>query len=213
MTEPLITQAQAFYSALSQNNTRDWWQENRAAYDDVLKPAALALLDQLAPDVAKLSGFEVKTKLFRPHRDVRFSKDKTPYQEHLHMMWMPQTPGAQSPVYFFGIGIDYVTAGGGIMGFDKDVMMNWRTFVDLDQKRVGGILHDLQEHRFGLREPALKRVPSPFAADHPMGDLLRMKGAVATKDIGNTTSIDHALLTAFTELAPFNALLEQIAEA
>ena len=66
---------------------------------------------------------------------------------------------------------------------------------------------------FALRDPALKRVPSGFAADHAAAELLRMKGCVATKDIGVPVDLEPALLAAFREVAPLNALLLQIAEA
>lgn len=74
----IIKTARAFYSDLQANNKKDWWDENRGTYDDVLKPFALSFLGQLAPQLADVSDTAVKTKLFRPHRDVRFSKDKTP---------------------------------------------------------------------------------------------------------------------------------------
>ena len=155
----------------------------------------------------------VTGKLFRPHRDVRFSKDKTPYKSHLHMMWTMQVEAAEAPVFFFGIGADYVTVGAGRMGFEKPMLDNWRKFVDLDTKRVLGIVDGVKAHGFGLREPALKRVPSGFAADHAAAELLRMKGCVATKDIGVPVDLEPALLAAFREVAPLNALLLQIAEA
>lgn len=205
--------AQAFYKTLAAHNSRDWWDTNRGTYDKELKPFALALLDDLSAPLAEIAGEPVKGKLFRPHRDVRFSKDKTPYNTHLHMMWEMQVDVAEAPVFFFGIGTDYVTAGAGRMGFDKPMLEDWRKFVDLDTKRVQNIIAGVQSHGFALREPALKRVPSGFAPDHPAGNLLRMKGCVATKDIGTPADIKRALLTSFREVAPLNHLLLQIAEA
>ncbi len=212
MSTPLVDAAQQFYADLGLNNTKQWWEENRATYDDVLKPDALALLDRLAQPVSALIGHPVTTKLFRPYRDVRFSKDKTPYQTHLHMMWQVQDPDArQSPVYFFGIGTDYVTAGAGLMGFDKPVLEDWRKFVDLDGPRISGIIDTLTTGGYGLREPALKRVPAPFPADHPLGGLLRMKGIVASREIGASDDLDAALIATFCELTPLNTLLLQVA--
>lgn len=213
MSDTLVSAAQAFYRQLASNNNRDWWTDNRATYDDVLKPAALAILEQLTPTLVEISGESVSTKLFRPHRDVRFSKDKTPYKTHLHMMWKIDAPARQTPVFFFGIGSDYVTAGAGITAFDKPVLEDWRKFVDLDTKRIMGIIADVQDHGFILRDPALKRVPASYPADHPANDLLRMKGCVATTDMSATTNLHHDITTAFRNAAPLNALLLQIAEA
>jgi len=213
MSENLIKTAQRFYADLAANNAKPWWDENRGTYDEQLKPAALALLDDLAPDIAAIAGEPVKPKLFRPHRDVRFSKDKTPYKTHLHMMWTYDSGARQNPVFFFGIGIDYVTVGAGMMGFDKPVLEDWRKFVDLDTKRILRIMDGIADQGFSLREPALKRVPSAYVADHPAGHLLRMKGCVATTDIGDPTDLRRAILQGFKNVAPLNHLLLQIAEA
>ena len=70
----LIPEARAFLSELAQNNTRDWFNDNKPRYEQQLKTPALHLLDQVAAQV----GDGVTTKLFRPQRDIRFSKDKTP---------------------------------------------------------------------------------------------------------------------------------------
>lgn len=209
----LIKTAQRFYADVQANNTKDWWRANKATYDADLKPAALALLDDLAPQVTALTDHPAKTKLFRPHRDVRFSKDKTPYNTHLHMMWALDTDARQSPVYFFGIGVDYVTVGAGMMGFDKPVLDDWRKFVDLDTARVVGIMKTLVNKGYSLREPDLKRVPAPYAKDHPAGDLLRMKGITASRDVGQPSSLPDAIMSAFKDLTPLNVLLIQVAES
>ncbi len=209
----LIGDARSFLSALAQNNTRDWWQENKATYDAKLKAPSLALLDAMAPKIAALSDLEVTGKLFRPHRDVRFSKDKTPYNTHLHMMWTLATGARQDMVFFFGVGLDYVSAGAGTMGFEKDVLSDWRKFVDLDTDRMMAIVADVEAKGGRLREPALKRVPSPYDKDHRAERLLRMKGVVASKEISETGPLEPALLSAFEDLWPLNALLISVAEA
>lgn len=111
----LISDSRAFLNALADNNTKDWFNDNKPTYEAQLRAPALALLDTMAASLEKQSGQVPSTKLFRPHRDVRFSKDKTPYHLHLHMLWSTPPVG-----YFFGIGRDYLSVGGGIMGFDKD---------------------------------------------------------------------------------------------
>jgi uncharacterized protein (TIGR02453 family) len=209
----LRTDAVTFYDALAQNNKRDWWLENKATYDTKLKAPALALLDQLTPQISALAGASIKTKLFRPHRDVRFSKDKTPYNTHLHMMWQIEGDAPQNPVFFFGIGRDYVTAGVGMMGFDKPVLSNWRKMLDLDTDRILGIVEDATKQGFSLREPALKRVPSPYDKDHAAGHLLRMKGLVASRAITKDADLSDQIMAAFKTAWPINDLLISIAEA
>jgi len=210
----LISDAQSFYSALAQNNKRDWWLENKATYDTQMKAPALALLDELTPEISKIADVPVKGKLFRPHRDVRFSKDKTPYKTHLHMLWQLQTEGRQNPVFFFGIGVDYVSAGAGMMGFDKPVLEDWRKFADMDHKRMLGIIDGVEAKGYALREPALKRIPSAYGKDHPAGHLLRRKGLIVSGAVDPAAQdLPAAIHTHFKDLWPINELLVQISEA
>ena len=210
----LITDAQAFYATLAQNNKRDWWLENKATYDTKMKVPALTLLDAISPAISQIADVPVKGKLFRPHRDVRFSKDKTPYKTHLHMLWQLQTEGRQNPVFFFGIGVDYVRAGAGMMAFDKPVLEDWRKFADMDYKRMLGIIGGAEAKGYTLREPALKRIPSVYGKDHPAGHLLRRKGLMISGLIDSSTQdLPAAILSNFKDLWPVNELLVQISEA
>ena len=76
-----------FLDALKANNNRDWFAENKARFEDDVKVPALALADQITAGLAALTGERQKAKLFRIHRDLRFSKDKTPYNTHIHIAW------------------------------------------------------------------------------------------------------------------------------
>lgn len=212
--ETLISDARKFYAALDADNTKTWWDENRGTYDKVLKPAALALLEEMQGPLEKITDGPVTTKLFRPHRDVRFSKDKRPYKTHLHMMWRMEGDARQLPVFFFGIGLDYVTAGAGMMGFEKPVLEDWRKFVDLDTDRMLGIINGVTAKGYSLRAPELKRVPTAYDKDHPGAELLKHKGLTASGELpADTTDFPKALTQAFGDLWPINALLLQIAEA
>ena len=200
----LIADARSFYADLAQNNTKAWFTEHKSHYDTALKTPAKLLLDQIAPHVAELSEGTVKTKLYRPHRDIRFSKDKTPYSLHLHMLWSPQGNGTQ-PGYFFGISEQYVTAGAGIMAFDKAQQTGWRAWVseiegDALQARIDTVLAEGGR----IDAPALKRIPAPFDKDHPRGDLLRRKSLTLWKDIAIAAENDltAAIQDAFTLFNP-----------
>lgn len=211
--DTLIPDARQFLGNLAENNNRDWWQDNKSTYDAKLKAPAQDLMEALTGPLAELSGETVTPKLFRPHRDVRFSKDKTPYNTHLHMMWRVEAGAPQNPVFFFGIGLDYITTGAGMMGFDKPVLENWRQMVDLDTDRILGITDQISKAGFSFREPALKRVPPAYDKDHRAGHLLRMKGVVASGELSADAKIPEALKTQYAALWPLNALLISIAEA
>lgn len=200
----LIPNTRAFMSELSQNNNREWFQENKTRFESELKKPAKLLLETIAPKLSSVLDQTVSTKLFRANRDVRFSKDKTPYTLHLHMLWSPQGNGAQ-PGYFFGIANDYVTAGAGMMGFDKAQQDEWRKWVseregDALQSKIDAVL----ETGATLRKPELKRVPSPFEKDHPRADLLRHKSLTLWSEIETEVKDDlpQAIMTAFALFEP-----------
>lgn len=207
----LIPEARDFLAALHADNSRDWFLAHKADYDSRLKAPAEALLAELAPTIARIAGCPVVPKLFRPQRDVRFSKDKTPYTTHLHMMWTLDAGARQNPVFFFGIGLDYITAGAGLMGLDKPVLEDWRKWVDLDSDRIGGILGGLEAAGYRMRAPELKRVPPPYPQDHPAARLLRMKAVTASRELAADARLPDDLEAAFAAAWPLNALLVQVA--
>ena len=159
----LISDSRAFLNALADSNTKDWFNENKPTYETQLKAPALALLDTVAASLEKQTGQVPTTKLFRPHRDVRFSKDKTPYHLHLHMLWSTPPVG-----YFFGIGRDYLSVGGGMMGFDKDQMTHWHAAVDGPKgAQLSDAIADLKAQGARMDDPAPNTVHAPLHPDPP----------------------------------------------
>lgn len=204
--ETLIPESRAFLTELAANNSREWFAANKTRYDSALKAPAQALLDQLAADLSRQTGQPVETKLFRPHRDVRFSKDKTPYHLHLHMLW--STPGMG---WFFGISPDYISAGGGCMGFDKPALAAFRSHVDDKGTDVQALVDQLADRGLTLREAELKRVPAPYDKDHPQAPLLRRKSLTFWHDFdAPPQDLQAALAWVFQQLDPVRQLLAEL---
>lgn len=220
MSDPfarLIPEATQFLADLAANNSRDWFLENKARYDDTLKTPAKMLLDQVAQEIGRKTGTIPTTKLFRANRDVRFSKDKSPYHLHLQMLWtlpgLTDVPGARPVALFFGIEPDSVTAGGGIMGFDKADLITWRTALDgAWGEDFATTLQQATTLGFKLGDPDLRRIPAPFDADHPRGHLLRRKGLTMWRQIPteNSNAPTSALLSTFDDLRPVLTSLSQM---
>ncbi|WP_204113928.1 TIGR02453 family protein [Shimia biformata] len=213
--DTLIPDARTFLGELDTNNTRDWFNTQKARYDRDLKAPALLLLDQIAGDLGKMTGDPVTTKLFRPQRDVRFSKDKTPYHTHLHMLWTSAVGRQQPLAWFFGISPDYISIGAGVMGFEKDALMNWRAAVDGPEGAgIAAIIDAVQALGARLDEPALKRVPAPYDKDHPRGDLLRRKGLAMWFDLSPAEvekgGLTKTIMTAFSRLKPVQDALRPL---
>lgn len=89
----------AFLSGLAAHNDRDWFTAHRAVYDDRLKPALAALIAETTATCAArglpLAGDPAKSQ-FRLHRDIRFSKDKSPYKTHISAV-LTRGGGRMSP--------------------------------------------------------------------------------------------------------------------
>jgi uncharacterized protein (TIGR02453 family) len=181
MAEPIdldgfFADSRAFLGALAQNNDRAWFHANKAQYDSALKRPAEKLLAVVAQWLAQEMDLQPRTKLFRPHRDVRFSEDKTPFHSHLHMMWF--LPDGRS--WMLGIAPDYATMGAGIMRFDAAQEERWRAAVAGPGGATLAAL--LAEAGWRVDEPALQRVPAPYPEDHPREALLRQRGLIAWAD-------------------------------
>lgn len=180
--ETLVPDARAFLGALRENNSRDWFKTRKSEYVARLREPAKALLAETAPMLEKLVGRPMETKLFRIERDVRFSKDKTPYNAHLHMLWREADREA-GPGWFLGIGLDYLRAGWGWMAWTPAQAAAWRSAVDgPDGAAIGAAIR-----ASGMETPApeLKRVPAPFAADHPLSAHLRRKSLALWSDLAD----------------------------
>ncbi|MFY0618027.1 DUF2461 domain-containing protein [Shimia sp.] len=208
--ERLIEDTQMFLSKLAENNTREWFVAHKETYEDQLKSPAQVLLDQVGAALHQQTGHVPTSKLFRPNRDVRFSKDKTPYHLHLHMLWLTPPTG-----WFFGIGLQTVSIGAGIMGFDTDGVSRWRAAVASAQgDAIASEVQSLLDLGARLQEPELKRVPAPFDKEHQHRDLLRRKSLCLWFD-RQPESLAQCPLTeeisaTFEKLAPLNHLLRGI---
>lgn len=169
-----VSQALPFLEDLAANNSRDWFNDNKSRYEADCKGPAKALMDVVAADLARDPGVAARPKMFRINRDLRFSKDKTPYNTHLHFAW--EIEG--SPLaYLFGLSPSYCQIGVCAMGLDQAQITRWREAVAQGHEVLANV-RKLQSDGWFHDAPPLKRVPSPWPQDHPEEELLRMKGFV-----------------------------------
>ncbi|SDD13389.1 TIGR02453 family protein [Ruegeria marina] len=203
MSDPLdrlIPEARAFLTELDANNSRDWFTIHKARYHAGLKVPARILLDRMAAHL----GTGTATKLFRPQRNVRFSRDKTPYTTHLHLLWTT-SDGAQ---YFFGISPDYVASGGGRMRFDAPSLARYRDRLPRLGPALQAETDALAAQGARLSEPELKRPAPPVKANDPLSDLARRKSLTLwfDHDAGMTDPMAQ-LVRDFDRLKPFQTAL------
>lgn len=190
-----------FLNDLKEHNNRDWFQSQRQRYETHVRAASTAFAAAFENLLSARYGVGVTAKIYRINRDLRFSKDKTPYNPHIHMSFAdPATKAA----WMVGLGTDRLVLGFGAFKFDFARLEHWR-------ERVSGpggerLLAILREVRARLDPPDLKRVPPPYPVDHPAADLLRRKGlAVWLDDVPVKAALDEsATVRLLEELAALN---------
>lgn len=166
-------EAVAFYEGLQADNSRPYWQANKEVYERSVRAPFLALLDELADH----GPFQV----FRPYRDVRFAKDKTPYKENIGA-YGESEGGAGYYVAFSAAGL---YAGSGYYAMHTDQLERFRAAVDAEATGAEVARLVAAVEKAGLRPGAmseLKTAPRGYAKDHPRIELLRRKGLMAGRE-------------------------------
>ena len=200
MFEGFSKEAIGFLADLKANNNREWFTEHKKIYEKEIKSPTRHFCDDMAASLRKLTGTPHESKVFRIHRDVRFSKDKTPYNAHLHISFIPQTDAASPPHWFFGLDPASLTVGVGNFIFEKGQLEVYRKRVDgKDGAALSKTLTKLEKNGVRLGKTDLKRVPPPFDKDHPQGDLLKRKGLSAWIDFEDASAaLDKSVIKTCT---------------
>jgi uncharacterized protein (TIGR02453 family) len=166
-------EAVAFYEGLQADNSRTFWQANKAVYERAVKGPMQALLDELHD----YGPFHV----FRPYNDVRFSKNKAPYKTHTGAYG--ESEGGAG--YYVQFSLAGIVAGAGYYSMAPDQLQRFRDAVVAES--TGGELVRLGTglEKNGLRLGAiseLKTAPRGYAKDHPRVEYLRRKGLFGARD-------------------------------
>jgi uncharacterized protein (TIGR02453 family) len=160
-----------FYDGLTADNSKAFWDRNRATYDGDVAGPMTELLAELEPEFG--AG-----KVFRPYRDVRFSRDKTPYKTHCGGV---VEAGRGGGAYYVQLSSDGLLAGGGSYHMAPDQLARFRTAVAEDGRgeEFRKILAALEDQGWEIRGERLKTRPKGIPAEHPRLDLLRYTSVYA----------------------------------
>ncbi len=151
-----------FYDALEMDNSRSYWQANKAVFEVAVRQP----LELLAAELGSEFG---PVKIFRPYRDLRFSKDKRPYQEQASL---------SAGDFYFSVSAGGVFTGGGYWHPAADQLERFRRGVDEPTAAgaVRRVLDGLRKEGIELSsDDMLKSAPAGYSRDHPKIELLRRK--------------------------------------
>ncbi len=169
------TAALDFYDDLEMDNTKSFWTAHKETYDTAVKQPMLALTAALQDEFGP-------AKIFRPYRDVRFAKDKTPYKTHQGAF--VQT--GQSTGWYVQISAPGVRVGAGFYESESSRLATFRRAVADDRTgpELVAMLDALAAQGWELGGDTLKTAPRGFDKDHPRIDLLRHKTMSLGKSYG-----------------------------
>lgn len=166
--------ATEFYQQLTVHNSREFWNDHRDVYETAVRAPMLALTAEWTEEFGPF-------KIFRPHRDVRFSKDKTPYKTSQGAV----TEGEGGEFYYFQINADGLSVATGYHYLARDQLGRFRQHVDNERtgERLVATVAGL-EATYSIGGRALSTAPRGYPRDHPRIRFLQHKGLTAGRDFG-----------------------------
>lgn len=179
-----------FLSDLEKNNTRDWMQDNKKVYQKA-KDEFSEFVSQLISGITEfdpdLTGLEPKQCTFRINRDIRFSKDKSPYKNNFGAYMAKGGKKGEGGGYYIHLQPGESFVGGGIYMPPSDKLAKIRQEIDYNPDPLLAVLGDKEFKSFygRLSGEQLKTAPKGYEKDHMNIELLRFKSFVVFRKISN----------------------------
>lgn len=218
MLQPATLQ---FLKDLTENNNKPWFDANKkrleAAKKDVEQLVSEILMGSAAFEPAA-GTYKAKDCVFRIYRDVRFSKDKTPYKTNMGC-WFSKG-GKKSPHagYYLHIEPGKSFLAGGIYMPESAVLKNVRQEIDYNTKEFNAILSNAKFKKTfgGLDDYKLKTTPKGYGKDHPEIDTLKQTSFVVSRQVSDEELLDKNFaaqaVEVFKTLHPLNTFLNRVME-
>lgn len=196
-----------YLDLLKKNNNRDWFTDNKKRFEFENKNAKNFFTEVLA-DLEKIDSIE-RMQVFRIYRDVRFSKDKTPYKTHFSVGFTRTKPLLRGGMYLhIEDGGSFV--GGGFWEPNNEDLQRVRKELELDASELRAIINDDTFKQFfknGLEGEELKTAPKGFDKTHPDIDLIRKKQFLIGRNFSNkevlASNFKDEVVKTFAAMRPF----------
>ena len=173
-----------FYEDLEEDNSKTFWAARKEQYDRAVRAPMTALTDALREEFGPV-------KIFRPYRDVRFARDKTPYKTH-QGAYVATAPGTG---WYAEIAAPGFRTGGGFYRADAEGLKRLRGRIAGPQgERLAAIVRALDKNGWAVGGEQLKTVPRGFETDHPRIDLLRHKSLSVSRVVDEQLVLSGRLL-------------------
>lgn len=203
----------SFFKELGQNNNRVWFEANKKHFKS-LEAEMKVFSAQLETEMNTFDRIE-KTKIFRIYRDVRFSKDKTPYKTHFGISFYREKPALRGGYYLhIKPGDSFVATG--FWNPSKEDLFRVRKEIEVDATEFRGIITDskLTKSWGTLTGDVLKVAPKGFSKEHKNIDLLRQKQYLFLRKYTNSEVLSDGFLKdvslRFYAIRPFFNLMSSL---
>ena len=216
----MITQTTLdFLTRLKQNNTREWFQEQKKDYETAKKEVEI-FIGELIPAISRIDPLiqspDVKDCLFRIFKDVRFSKDKSPYKTNFGAFIGRGGRKTIYPGYYIHIEPGESMIAGGVYQPQPDTLKLLRNEVYFNAAEFRGILNsgDFLKYFGSLDEfDKMKKVPREYPADFPEAELLKYRSLIVSQMVPDTKvsspGYKDYVLEVVKAMQPLNAFLNR----
>ena len=212
-----------FFEDLKQNNSKTWFEKNRKDYEQfVMHPSREFVevmgekLRKIAPGVHAIP--KINKSLFKINRDVRFSKDKSPYKTYMGIwMWDGDRKRMECSGFYLHVEDNRLMIGVGIKMFPKPLLDHYRRAV-IDRKLGAELVKTIKKvssKGYLVNGKHYKKVPRGFDADHPNAEFLLYNGLTARieetipKSFFSNAIIDDAY-THYRNMLPIHQWLKKV---
>ena len=197
--------APAFYAELEEDNSREFWARHRERYERDVRGPMAALLEELTGEFGE-------GRVFRPHRDVRFSADNSPYKTHQGIF----VPVGRRTGWYAEVSADGFRLGGGCYHLEPEDLRAFRHGVDGPRgARLETVVGQLGQAGWEVVGESLRTAPRGFPRDHPRIGLLRRRSLAAMRwiedgDVVTTPRLVEAVRADWRRVRPLVEWLREI---
>ena len=209
----------SFFKELAQNNHKEWFHANKKRYEQDVKAPFLDLLEAILPTLRSWDNRileDPKKALFRINRDVRFSRDKSPYNLIMKAGFSPYGKKSVFPGYYLGIDAESVHVGGGLFMIQPPELKKLRTHIASDLSSFLEIVDSGKfRSRFGnLKGEKAKRLDKELLPAAEQSDLLFNKQFYAMTEVPLESHYDSGdlpeeITAFFEEIRPLNTFMNE----
>ena len=203
----------SFLKELKLNNNREWFNENKDQFNTI--QSQVKIFAQEVNDSLNVSDNIEKIKIFRIYRDLRFSKDKTPYKKNIGMAFHRAKPELRGG-YYLEISADESFIAVGFWNPNKEDLLRIRKEIEIDGQEFKRIVNQkkIKEIWGDLKGDEVKTSPKGFTSDHEYIDLIKKKQFIFIKKLKEKDILDekfqNELVNYFESIRPFFDYMSEV---